>query len=147
MAGFRRNFTISKGVIVDPIMIDDSDDEDIGQIPTPAVHEEDDDLSFIAYEPPINLHHQVPIPASGSIPINPQMAQSEDINPLQIGAGKIKTIKFHDGKIYKLFEGIFVDKEIIPDENTNNLELVITSLKEVLLDEIHSGLQKYHGLK
>ena len=64
---------------------------------------------------------------------------------LQSGSGRVNKITFHDGKIYKLFEETYIDKEIIPNENTNNLEGVIESLKEVLPKEIETKLQIIWG--
>ena len=76
-----------------------------------------------------------------------QMVESEAVNRIQIGGAPAKKITFHVGRTYHLFEKTFVHKEIIPDEKTNNLELVINSLKDPLLKEIHDLLEIHHGIK
>ena len=52
----------------------------------------------------------------------PSETTEAETNPIQTGAGRMKKIEFHEGKIYKLFGETYIDKEIIPNEKTNNLE-------------------------
>ena len=80
MESFTADFTHYNGERVDTILIEDSDEEDYPESRRPSApptltsaptQDDDDVLTFIAYEPPINLHHQEPLPASEAIPINP----------------------------------------------------------------------------
>ena len=84
---------------------------------------------------------------AGSNPSPISEPQRVQVHPIQTGAGRMKKIEFHEGKIYKLFGETYIDKEIIPNEKTNNLEGVLSSLKELLLQEIQTQLKINHGLK
>ena len=82
-----------------------------------------------------------------SVLVEPHKEHIEDPHIPQIGSGREKQITFHEGKIYKLFEETYVDKQLIPNEKTDNIEGVITSLKKIVPKEIEKKLQIHHGLK
>ncbi len=69
-----------------------------------------------------------------------QMEQCEEVQTIQLGGGREKKITFHEGRTYQIFGKTFIHKQIIPNEKTNNLELVINSLRDILLKEIQDLL-------